>query len=164
MSNTRNNYKQMSGGQNTYGANAAPTEAPVAPNEVTYEAPATPSGATYEEPVTPPRAAYGAPIPPPPVSYGAPTGPAYGGYPPAKASIASEPGFGLSIAAIACGISSIVFAFLGFGFILGVLGLIFGGVSRGQGCTNGMSITGIVCGSIGTTISLIFIIICLANL
>ena len=73
--------------------------------------------------------------------YGAPQ-PTYNYAPPAPVA---QPGKGLAIASLVCGIVSL----LCFPAITGTLGIIFGGVAKSKGFHGGMATAGIVCGVIG---------------
>ena len=69
---------------------------------------------------------------------------------------AAQPGKGLAIAGMVCGIVS----FFCFGFILGLLAIIFGAVAKSKGYTGGMATSGIVLGCIALglyVISLLFL-------
>lgn len=68
----------------------------------------------------------------------------------------SEPGKGLAIAGMVCGIVS----FFCFGFITGLLGVIFGAVAKSKGCKSGMATAGIVCGVLGVVFWLISLLAC----
>lgn len=68
----------------------------------------------------------------------------------------SEPGKGFAIAGMVCGIVS----FFCFGFITGLLGVIFGAVAKSKGCKSGMATAGIVCGVLGVVLWLISILAC----
>lgn len=85
----------------------------------------------------------------------APT-PAYGAPAPTPVAPVAEPGKGLAIASLVCGIVS----FFCFGFILGILAVIFGGVAKSKGFTGGMATAGIVLGIIGLATYVILIISC----
>lgn len=56
-----------------------------------------------------------------------------------------QPGKGLAIAGMVCGIVS----FLCFPIVTGILGIVFGAVAKKKGYTGGMATAGIVCGAIG---------------
>ncbi|MBE7011925.1 MAG: DUF4190 domain-containing protein [Ruminococcaceae bacterium] len=73
-------------------------------------------------------------------------------------SAASQPGKGLAIASMVCGIVS----FFCFGFILGLLAVIFGGVAKSKGYRGGMATAGIVLGVIGLAFYVIMLIACSA--
>lgn len=66
------------------------------------------------------------------------------------------PGKGLAIASMVCGIVS----FFCFGFILGLLAVIFGGVAKSKGYSGGMATAGIVLGVIGLAFYVVMIIAC----
>lgn len=68
---------------------------------------------------------------------------------------AATPGKGLGIASLVCGIVS----FFCFGFILGLLAVIFGGVAKSKGYRGGMATAGIVLGIIGLAFYVILLII-----
>lgn len=68
---------------------------------------------------------------------------------------ASEEKKGLSIAALICGILSITCC-CGWGLLLGLAGIIMGIIGKKKG-GRGMAIAGIVCGSIGVIVNIIFI-------
>lgn len=75
---------------------------------------------------------------------------------PQVAPKAPQPGKGLAIAAMVCGIVS----FFCFGVILGILAIVFGGIAKSKGCKSGMATAGIVCGAVGLglwLLSLIFL-------
>ncbi len=112
---------------------AAPAQQPV------YTAPTTPPP-TYQAPVYQQAPTYQAP------AYQVPAQPV----PQATA------GKGLAIAGMVCGILS----FFCIPAILGVLGIIFGGVSKSKGYTGGMATAGIVCGVIGVALWLLMLIAC----
>ncbi len=59
--------------------------------------------------------------------------------------VPNEPGKGFAVAGMVCGIVSLFC----FGFICGVLGIVFGGVAKSKGYKGGMATAGIVCGIIG---------------
>lgn len=67
-----------------------------------------------------------------------------------------EPGNGLAIAGMVCGIVSLFC----YGFILGILGIVFGAVAKSKGNKGGMATAGIVCGVIGAGLWLLLIISC----
>lgn len=48
----------------------------------------------------------------------------------------------------------------GFGFITGLLGVIFGAVAKSKGCKSGMATVGIVCGVLGVVFWLISLLAC----
>jgi len=105
-----------------------------------------------------PAHAYG-----PPPSYGpAPHGPqAFGAMPYASPYpyVPDDPGRGLQVAGMICGIVGLVFL----GFVLGPLGIIFGTMGRNRtreaGFTEtGMGLTGIICGWIALALFAIVII------
>lgn len=73
---------------------------------------------------------------------------------PQNTAKAPQPGMGLAIAALVCGIIS----FLCFPIITGPLGIIFGGVAKSKGCRSGMATAGIVCGVIGLILWVIMLI------
>jgi Domain of unknown function (DUF4190) len=71
---------------------------------------------------------------------------------------------GLSISAMILGILGLVFVWAPFlGFVLGILGIIFGGIGMGQTRRDlnlggrGMAIAGLVCGIIGVAIWIILV-------
>lgn len=68
---------------------------------------------------------------------------------------ATVPGKGLGIASMVCGIVS----FFCFGFILGLLAVIFGGVAKSKGFKGGSATAGIVLGVIGLAFYVIMLII-----
>lgn len=68
-----------------------------------------------------------------------------------------QPGMGLAIAGMICGILS----FLCLWYITGPLGIVFGIIAKSKGCKSGMATAGIVCGAIGTVLSLVLIVIML---
>ena len=117
----------------------APTEqpaytAPTAPAP-TYEAPAYQQPPTYQQAPAYQTHPYQVPVQPVPQG---------------------TPGKGLGIAGMVCGILS----FFCFPYILGVLGIIFGGVAKSKGYRGGMATAGIVCGVIGVVLWLIMLIAC----
>lgn len=73
-----------------------------------------------------------------------------------NAPAAKVPGKGLAIAGMVCGILS----FFCFAWILGTLGIIFGGVAKSKGCNSGMATAGIVCGAIGIALWLLMLVAC----
>jgi hypothetical protein len=80
------------------------------------------------------------------------------GYPP------QQPGNGLAIGALVCGIASIVFVFffaLG-GVIAGIIGLILASLAKKQGNNSGMRIGGLIMSIIGLIICAISIIVAIA--
>lgn len=78
----------------------------------------------------------------------------YGNVQPQNTQPAPQPGKGLAIAALVCGIVS----FFCFAVILGPLGIIFGAVAKSKGCRSGMATAGIVCGAIGVALWLILMV------
>ena len=78
----------------------------------------------------------------------------YGNVQPQNTQPASQPGKGLAIAALVCGIVS----FFCFSIILGPLAIIFGGVAKSKGCRSGMATAGIVCGAIAVALWLIMMV------
>lgn len=66
----------------------------------------------------------------------------------------NTPGKGLGVASLVCGIVS----FFCFGFILGVLAVVFGGIAKSKGYKGGMATAGIVLGVVGLALYLICII------
>ena len=66
-----------------------------------------------------------------------------------------QPGMGMAIAGMICGILS----FLCFWYITGPLGIVFGTIAKRKGCKSGMATAGIVCGVIGTILSLVLMVI-----
>ncbi len=66
----------------------------------------------------------------------------------------TQPGKGLSIAAMILGICSIVFSWA-FGFIAGVLAIIFGAIGLKRNVGKGMAVTGLVTGIVGVLVSII---------
>ena len=83
-----------------------------------------------------------------------PQGNPYGNVQSQNTQPASQPGKGLAIAAMVCGIVS----FLCFSIILGPLAIIFGGVAKSKGCRSGMATAGIVCGAIAVALWLILMV------
>lgn len=69
---------------------------------------------------------------------------------------ASEPGKGLAIASMVCGIVSFFF----FGLVLGVVALVFGLVAKNKGYTGGMATAGVATGAVAIGLSLIGMIAC----
>lgn len=63
-------------------------------------------------------------------------------------NVPAQPGKGLAIASMVCGIVS----FFCFGVILGILALIFGGIAKSKGYKGGMATAGVVLGVIGLAI------------
>lgn len=59
--------------------------------------------------------------------------------------IPAEEGKGFAIAGMVCGIISLFC----FGFILGILGVVFGSIAKSKGYKGGMATAGVVCGAIG---------------
>ncbi len=72
----------------------------------------------------------------------------------AYAPVVKQPGKGLAIAGMVCGIVS----FFCFGIILGLLAIIFGAVAKNKGYTGGMATTGIVLGCIGLGLYLVMLL------
>ncbi len=75
---------------------------------------------------------------------GAPVVPAY------------EPGKGLAIASMVCGIVSFFF----FGLILSIVALVLGLVAKNKGYTGGMATAGVATGSVALGLSLLTMIAC----
>ncbi len=71
-----------------------------------------------------------------------------------------EPGKGLAIAGMVCGIVS----FLCFPLITGILGIIFGAVAKSKGCRSGMATAGIICGAIGIALWILMLVAGLSSL
>ena len=69
---------------------------------------------------------------------------------------AAQPGKGLAIAGMVCGIIS----FFCFAVILGTLGIVFGSIAKKKGYTGGMATAGIACGVIGLSLWLIMLVAC----
>ena len=77
---------------------------------------------------------------------------------------APQPGKGLAIAGMICGILTLtLFCFFYISLFTGILAIVFGAVAKGKGCRSGMATAGIVCGSIGLGLMLIFLIIAIAE-
>ena len=72
-----------------------------------------------------------------------------------NAAPVAQPGKGLAIAGMVCGIVS----FFCFGVILGILAIIFGGVAKSKGYRGGMATAGIACGAIGLALWVIMLIL-----
>lgn len=68
----------------------------------------------------------------------------------------SEPGKGLAIASMVCGIVSFFF----FGLVLGVVALVLGLVAKNKGYTGGMATAGVATGAVAIGLSLIGMIAC----
>ena len=68
------------------------------------------------------------------------------------------PGKGFAIAGMVLGIVSLV-TFWCYGFIAGILGIVFGGVAKSKGFKGGMATAGIVCGAIAICIWLVMFLI-----
>lgn len=92
------------------------------------------------------------------------------GYGPQPAMIYGRETNGIAIAAGVCGIIAVVLCWIPFidyiSVVLGTLAIIFGiiGVRRadGYGSGKGMAITGIVCGTVGLAIALLFLLLIFA--
>lgn len=92
------------------------------------------------------------------------------GYGPPQTILYGRETNGIAIAAGVCGIIAVVLCWIPFidyiSIVLGVLAIIFGilGVRRADayGSGKGMAITGIVCGSVGLAISLLFLLLIFA--
>lgn len=69
---------------------------------------------------------------------------------------ASEPGKGLAIASMVCGIVSFFF----FGLVLSVVALVLGLVAKNKGYTGGMATAGVATGSVALGLSLLSMIAC----
>jgi len=100
----------------------------------------------------------GAPIP-----YGGPCAAPYGGF-----GAPTGSGRGMQVAGLCCGIGALVLFILPFfSWVLGPLGIIFGGIGIAQagrvGSSKGMGIAGIVCGSLGLAGWLLLIISVIAS-
>ena len=67
-----------------------------------------------------------------------------------------QPGKGMAIAGMVCGIVS----FLCFPYILGVLGIIFGAVAKNKGYRGAMATAGIACGAVGLALWLLMLVAC----
>ncbi len=67
---------------------------------------------------------------------------------------ASQPGKGMAIASLICGIVSLIC----FAIITGSLGIIFGAIAKNKGCKSGMATAGIICGIIGVAFWLLYMI------
>jgi hypothetical protein len=142
------------------------TDAPPQPNpaQTGYTGAPIPPTAPYapqgypRQPYAPPYNAgqpvYGQPV------YGHPQYPNYG-YPTTPTAPQNRTGNGLGTASMVCGIISIVM-FWPFGFILGLLGIIFGAVARSKGLRNGQTIAGIVTGSFGLALFLLILLVLVA--
>lgn len=68
----------------------------------------------------------------------------------------SEPGKGLAIASMVCGIVSFFF----FGLVLSVVALVLGLVAKNKGYTGGMATAGVATGSVALGLSLLGMIAC----
>ena len=68
--------------------------------------------------------------------------------------VSKQPGKGLAIASLVCGIVSFFWA----GIVLGILALIFGGVAKSKGYKGGMATAGIVLGIIGLALYIILFV------
>ena len=68
------------------------------------------------------------------------------------------PGKGFAIAGMVLGIVSLV-TFWCYGFIAGILGIVFGGVAKSKGFKGGMATAGIVCGAIAIGMWLVMFLI-----
>ncbi len=113
-----------------------PAPAPVA------EQPAQPAQPVYTQPVS-------QPVQPAQPVYAQPV------YAPQQPKI---PGKGLAVTGMVLGIISLC-TFWCYGFILGILGIIFGGVAKGKGYKGGMGTAGIVCGAISVGFWIIMLLI-----
>ena len=71
----------------------------------------------------------------------------------------SNKGRGFGIASMICGIVALLFAFIYLGIILGILGIIFGAVSKSKGYRGGMATAGIVCASIALGLSTLIVVL-----
>ena len=100
----------------------------------------------YGQPQYPPQ--YGQPQYPPQPQYAQPQ---YG-YPQQPAEM---PGKGMAIASLSLGILS----FFCFGYISGILGIIFGAIAKNKGYKGGMATAGIICGAVGFALTLILQIV-----
>ncbi len=118
-------------------------EQPVAQQPV-YAQPVQPAQPVYTQPV-------GQPVQPAQPVY---TQPVYG-QPMQQPKI---PGKGLAITGMVLGIISLC-TFWCYGFILGILGIIFGGVAKGKGYKGGMGTAGIVCGAISVGFWIVMLLI-----
>ena len=139
-------------------------------------APAPSAYAAYGQPAPAPDpyAAYGAPAPAPDpyAAYGAPAvspAPVYGVAPSAynapayvmAPTITTPMNNSLGIAAMSCGIASLVFMWVPvLGLLAGIAGIVLGVMSmgacnKGLADNKGMAIAGIVCGAVGTFFSLL---------
>lgn len=116
---------------------------------------APPSGDQPTQAFTTPPPVYGAPQPPPP--YGG--APVYGAPPPYGAPLQGQANNGLGTAALVVGIASIVLSFTVVGgFVLGILGIIFGLIGRGrvkraEANNGGVALAGVITGGIGIVIA-----------
>lgn len=136
---------------------------PVHPLQQNYGNPVHPLQQNYGNPVPPLQQNYGKPAPPLQQNYGNPVPPAKYGMPnqvvpPVNgyANRNEEISNGMAIASMVLGIVSIVLCWW---FILalpcGIVGLVLGCVYRYKGGKSGMSVAGIVCGSIGIAFAII---------
>ncbi|GGL97567.1 hypothetical protein GCM10010129_46650 [Streptomyces fumigatiscleroticus] len=156
------------------------TGGPFAPGDP-FAPPAAASGPA--DPFAPPVAAASpahAPVPPPPISpdgpgqvpYGYPGGYGYPG-PPGYGGLHAQgyhgwpgmmpmPSNGMGTAALVLGIvAAVVFCLWPLAILLGILGVIFGAVGRGKArrgeATNGgQALAGIICGSVGIAVGIVF--------
>lgn len=96
----------------------------------------------YAQPVQPTQPVYGQPNQP---VYSQPNQPVQPMY--AQPVQQKVPGKGLAVAGMVLGIVSLVL-FACYGFIAGILAIIFGAVAKGKGYKGGMGTAGIVCGAI----------------
>ncbi|MCM1055748.1 MAG: DUF4190 domain-containing protein [Bacteroides sp.] len=77
-----------------------------------------------------------------------------------------QPGKGLATASLVCSIFSLVVSYTGplaiLGIILGIIAIVTAACAKKKGFVGGMATAGLVMGIIGTVISLIFFVSCLA--
>ncbi len=125
-----------------------PAPAPVveqpAPAPVVEQPAPAPQQPVYTQPTQPAQPVYTQPAQP---VYGQPVQPQQ-----------KVPGKGLAIAGMVLGIVSLV-TFWCYGFITGILAIVFGGVAKGKGYKGGMGTAGIVCGAISIGIWLVMFLI-----
>ena len=69
---------------------------------------------------------------------------------------AEDPGKGMAIASLILGLVS----FLCLPIVTGVLGIVFGGVAKSKGSTNGMATAGIICGIVGIALWILMLVAC----